>query len=120
MSGNWIQDCKKILDQIKELDDLKEQDRLDMVRTIRFTLFALQRSLSGWLEWINNPDIMSSFSLEELKEISKNLAKLTQPFIEYDCKITSSYQEDLTVRTPSPQSRSPKEERDKTKIFYVN
>ena len=27
MSGNWIQDCKKILDQIKELDDLKEQDR---------------------------------------------------------------------------------------------
>jgi hypothetical protein len=119
MSGRWIQDCKRILDQIKRLEDVKGQDRLDMVRTIRFTLYALQRSVSGWIEWINNPDVMARFSLEELKEISKNLAKLTQPFIEYDCEITSRAQRDFALRAPETRSESAKKPEDKKDIFYV-
>ncbi len=121
MSGHWVQDCKRILDQMKNLEDVAEQDRLDMVRTIRFILYGLQRSLSGWVEWVNNPDIMASFSLEELKEISKNLSKLTKSFIEYDCKITSNAQRDLTIREPEKPSESResiKKAKDKT-IFYV-
>ena len=100
MSGRWVQDCKMILDRMKKLEDDKEQDRLDIVRTIRFILYALQRSVAGWTEWVSNPDIMASFSLEELKEINRNLPKLTQPFIEYDCEITSHAQRDLTLTEP--------------------
>ncbi len=87
--------------------------RLDMVRTIRFTLYALQRSVSGWMEWINNPDIMAAFSLGELKEISKNLAKLAQPFVEYDCKITSNARKDLAIREPKKRGK------DKSGVFYI-
>jgi len=113
MSGRWVQDCKKILDQIKTLET-EGKDRLEMVGTIRFILYALQRSLSGWIEWINNPNIMVKFSREDLQEISKNLAELTQPFIEYDCKITSSTQEEITIR--DHEQREEPKPRD---IFYV-
>jgi len=116
---SWVQDCKRILDQIKKLEGIEGRDRLDMVRTIRFTLLALERSVSGWMEWINNPDVMASFSLEELKEISKNLSKLTQSFIEYDCEITSITQEDLTIGEPETQSESTEKPKDKTKVFYI-
>ena len=119
MSERWIQDCRRILDQIKKLKDIEGRDRLDMVRTIRFSLYALQRSVSGWIEWVNNPDIMASFSQDELKEINKNLAKLTQSFIEYDCEMTSRAQRDLTIRAPETQGESAQKQKDKTEMFYV-
>ena len=119
VSGSWVRECKRILGQIKKLEDMEGQDRLDIVRRIRFTIFALQRSLSGWIEWVDNPDVMASFSLEELKEISENLAGLTRSFIEYDCKITSKTQKDLEIEEPETLSRSTKKAKDKTQIFYV-
>lgn len=119
MSGRWVQDCKRILEQIKKLEDIKGQDRLDMVRRVRFILHALQRSVSGWIGWINNPDVMANFSLEELKEISENLAKLTQSFIEYDCEITSLAEKDLIIREPETPDKSTEKAKDRTDIFYV-
>jgi hypothetical protein len=108
-----------LLEQIKKLENLQGQDRLDLVRVIRFILLSLQRSVAGWNEWINNPDIMANFSLEELKEISTNLAKLTEPFIEYDCEITSKAQRDLAVREPKTPGELTKKAKDKSEIFYV-
>jgi len=119
VNNNWVQECKMLLEQMKKLENLEGQDRLDMVRTIRFTLMSLQRSVTGWNEWINNPDVMANFSLEELKEISQNLTKLTEPFIEYDCKITTQAQKDLTIIEPETHSESTKKARDKTDVFYV-
>jgi len=120
MSGGWVQGCKRILDQIKNIQDINGKDRLDMVKTISFILYALQRSVSGWIEWIENPEVMASFSLEELKEMNRNLANLTQPFIEYDCDITSRVQRDLTIREPKTPSESTKKAKEKTGIFYVS
>lgn len=120
MSGSWVKDCKRILDHMKELEDIREQDRLDMVRTISFILHALQRSVSGWMEWVSNPDVMATFSLEELEEVSKNLTKLTQPFIEYDCKVTSTAQRDLAKRDPETESESMKKREEREDIFYIN
>ncbi len=119
MAEHWVQECKRILEQIKKLKDIKGKDRLDMVRRIRFTIYALQRSILGWIEWVENPDVMASFSLEDLKEISNNLAKLTQPFIKYDCEITSRAKSDLKIREPETQRESTKKAKDKTQIFYV-
>ena len=54
MSEMWIQVSEKLLDQIKLLEEAKERDRLELVRSIRFILSALQRSLLGWMQWANN------------------------------------------------------------------
>jgi len=119
MKGKWAQDCERILRKIKSAK-VKGKDRLDMVRTISFTLFALQRSVTGWMEWVDNPDIMAKFSLEELKEINKNLAELVCAFVEYDAKITGQTEMELgkrenkiTKKPSTDNTQSPKD------VFYV-
>jgi hypothetical protein len=119
MSESWVQDCKALLDRIKKREDTKERDRLEVVASIRFILFALQRSVSGWADWVNNPDTMARFSLEELKEMSENLAKLTQSFIEYDCEITSHSQQGMAIREPEAPNEPSKKAKDKAQTFYV-
>jgi len=119
MTGKWAQDCERILKEIKSAK-VEGQDRLDMVRMIRFTLFALERSVTGWMEWANNPDVMAEFSLEELKEINKTLAELVCAFVEYDAKITGQTEmelrktEDKMIKKTS--TRKPQEKED---VFYV-
>ena len=109
-----------LLDQIRKLENLKGRDRLDMVRTIRFVLFTLQRSVAGWNEWVNNPDVMANFSLEELKEISENLAKLTEPFIEYDCEVTSRVEKNTMVKESGTLKEPLKKVRENTGAYYVS
>jgi len=121
MAGKWTQDCERILNEIKKSAKVEGQDRLDTVRTIRFTLFALQRSVTGWLDWANNPDVMAQFSLEELKEINKKLAELVCAFVEYDAKITGQAEIGLRKRdegaTEKPSVK--KKTQGKEDIFYV-
>ena len=88
MSSGWIQSCQKILERIKDLERTEGKDRLEYVRSIRFMLGALQRSILGWMQWINNPDIMTKFTEEELSEMNKKIAEFTRAFIEYDVEIT--------------------------------
>ena len=120
MAGKWAQDCERILDKIKKSAKVKGQDRLDMVRMIRFTLFALQRSVTGWMEWANNPDVMAKFSLEELKEINKTLSELVCAFVEYDAKITGQTEMELRKREDMTIGKaSTKKTQGKKDIFYV-
>jgi len=88
LSSGWIRSCEKILERIKDFEKMKEKDRLEYVRSIRFMLGALQRSLLGWMQWINNPDVMTRFTEEELREMSKKITEFTRAFIEYDLEIT--------------------------------
>jgi len=88
LSSRWIQSCQKILERIKDLEKTEGKDRLEHVRSIRFMLAALQRSLLGWMQWINNPDVMTRFTEEELSEMNKRIAEFTRAFIEYDLEIT--------------------------------
>ena len=119
MSGKWVQECEKIIDQIRKWADTKGQDRLDMVRIIRFTLFALQRSVTGWIEWANNHDVMAEFSLEELKEINKNLSELVCAFVEYDAKITGRAERKIEYAPGRPKRPSTQKPEEKKDVFYV-
>jgi len=119
MSGNWTQDCERILNEIKKSTKVEGKDRLDIVRMIRFTLFALQRSVTGWIQWADNPDVMAQFSLEELKEINKNLAELVCAFVEYDAKITGNTEMDLKKKEDKIQRELRKKPQEKKDIFYV-
>ena len=104
----------------KKSEDGKK-DRLDIVRAVRFSLFALQRSVAGWIEWVNNPDVMATFSLEELGDINKTLSELTRPFIEYDAKIAGHSQRSLTAPESNEDSEEGLIKRSETKkdVFYV-
>ena len=116
MEGRWVNDCQRILKEIKESEKLEGQDRLDMVRTIRFTILALQRSVTGWMQWADNPDIMAQFTLDELVEINRNLANLVSAFVDYDAKITGSQEEKIEKKIRKEAITSPQQGKD---MFYV-
>lgn len=116
MEGKWVNDCQRILDEIKKSAKVANQDRLDMVRTIRFTILALQRSVTGWMQWADNPDVMAQFSLDELVEIHKNLADLVCAFVDYDAKITGSQEKKVEKKIRKESIKHPQDEKD---IFYV-
>jgi hypothetical protein len=117
MEGRWVSDCQRILDEIKKSAKAEGHDRLDMVRTIRFTILALQRSVTGWMQWADNPDVMAQFSLDELKEINRNLSELVCAFVDYDAKITGS--QESKIETKIRKETRKKQRREEEDIFYV-
>lgn len=116
MERRWVNDCQRILNEIKKSEKVEGHDRLDMVRTIRFTILALQRSVTGWMQWADNPDIMAQFSLDELMEINKNLADLVCAFVDYDAKITGSQEKKIEKKIRKETIKKPQQAKD---IFYV-
>jgi len=116
VSEAWIRVSEKILAQLKRLEETKGKDRLELVRSLRFVLSVLQRSLLGWTQWVNNPDIMTLFTQEDLKKMTERLSELTQAFVEYDMKITSLGVK-RGLKTPKKVAKKKREER--TERFYV-
>jgi hypothetical protein len=88
LSEKWISASKKLLKELKRLEVTKKGDRLELVKSLRLTLYALQRSLMGWMELANNPDRLTRFTHEDLEEINKKLLKFSHSFIEYDLEAT--------------------------------
>ena len=62
---------------------------------------------------------MAGFSLEGLKEITVNLAQLTQTFIVYDSKVTLDTQKCLPKPEPETRSELTEKLKDKTDLFYI-
>jgi len=88
MEQNWIERSENTLKQLKELLQTPEQDRLELVRIMRFAFGALGQSLAGWMQWVNSPEIMSTFTRSELEEMTKTITGMVEQFLEYDIKIT--------------------------------
>ena len=116
MSEEWIRVSEKILNQLKRLKKTKGKDRLELVRSLRFELSVLQRSLIGWTQWVGNPDIMTIFSQEDLEKMTKTLAEFTRSFVEYDLKMTSLGAE-KGLKASKKLAKKQKEER--AERFYV-
>jgi len=116
LSERWIQVSEKILEQLKGLEDTKDKDRLELVRSLRFVLSVLQRSLIGWTQWINNPDIMTIFSQKDLETMTEKLSEFTSSFVKYDLEMTS-----LGVKKglKSPKKLTEKKKEERTERFYV-
>ncbi len=88
MNVSWTERSMKTLEQLRELKSAKEQDRLDYVKTMRFAFAAMGQSLAGWMQWVNSPEIMSTFNRDELEKMAETIMEMTEKFIEYDIKIT--------------------------------
>jgi hypothetical protein len=89
LSESWIKISKRLIDQLKNVEKIENKDRLELVRSLRFILNVLQRSMIGWSQWINNPDIMTIFSQNDLENMTKKLSEFTRSFMEYDIEITN-------------------------------
>lgn len=88
MSERWVKVSEKVLDQLKRMEGTKERDRLELVRSMSFVLRALEMSVVGWMQWVNNPDIMTKFTQKDLEKMNKRLSKFTHDFIKYDVEAT--------------------------------
>jgi len=119
LSKGWVQVCEEILEQIKKFSEKKEQDRLDLVQSMRFSLYALHRSILGWMNWVNNPDIMSSFKQEELDEMNSRLSKFVEGFIEYDVEITEKGADKNLAAQKARQEAEERARRGPNGIFYI-
>ena len=84
LSEGWIHVSERILEQLKHLENTEDKDRLELVKSIRFVLNMLHRSLIGWTQWVNNPDIMTIFSQKDLKTMTETLSEFTRSFVKYD------------------------------------
>ena len=115
MSEKWIKISERILEQIKVVETTEGKDRLELVRSLRFMLKVLQRSLIGWTQWVNNPDIISIFSQKDLENMTEKLSEFTRSFIKYDMEIT-----DLGVKKGLKTSKkTTKKNEERTERFYV-
>jgi hypothetical protein len=116
LSEGWVQTSETLLEQIRESSAEKDKDRLDLVQSMMFSLHALHRSLQGWIDWVNNPDIVSAFNKEELDEMTKKITEFTEAFIKYDVEVTQrGAQKSLRTKKPA----QPAERRSLEDIFYV-
>ena len=88
MNVSWIERSQKTLNMLRELREKRDQDRLDLVRTMRYSFGALSQSLGGWMQWVNSPEVMSQFTQEELQEMSDTILDMVTKFVEYDRDIT--------------------------------
>ena len=115
MSERWIKVSERILDQLKVLENTEDKDRLELVRSLRFVLNVLQRSLIGWTQWVNNPDVMTIFSQKDLENMTKTLSEFTRSFIKYDLEMTG-----LGVKKGLKTSKkATKKKEERTEPFYV-
>ncbi len=90
MHQNWVQRSENTLKHLKGLMENTDQDRLELVRVMRFSFGALGQSLAGWMQWVNSPEIMSSFSKEELEEMTRKITSMVEQFVTYDIEITGT------------------------------
>lgn len=88
LNQDWMQRSEKTLKRLRQLTEASDQDRLDLVRAMRFAFGSLGQSLAGWMQWINSPEIMSNFNRDELQEMVKTISGMVEGFIDYDVKIT--------------------------------
>ncbi len=115
LSEGWVQVSERILEQIKRLEETEDKDRLELVRSLSFILHVLQRSLLGWMQWVNTPDIMTKFSQKDLEQINKKLSEFTRSFVEYDLEATRLG----SKRGLKTRKRVKKKKEERPEIFYV-
>jgi hypothetical protein len=116
LSERWIQVSERIIEQLHRLEDVKNKDRLELVRSLRFLLGVMQRSLFGWRQWVINPDIMSVFSQKDLEDMTKKIAEFTRSFVKYDLEMTNLGVK-KGLKTPKKVLKKPQEEG--IERFYV-
>ena len=88
MDEQWIKECYELLQEIRESTKVENADRLQLVTTMHRALMAVNHSVLGWFQYVNNPDIMSMFNVDELTEITETLNNFAEAFVSHDIEVT--------------------------------
>lgn len=106
MNSTWIDRSEKTTEQLRMLKEKRDMDRLDLLKSMRFSFGALSQSLGGWMQWVNSPEVMSQFNRDELQEMSDRIIDMVTGFIEYDLDVTDrGMQKGLGKQRDEDQSR---------------
>ncbi|MCJ7632074.1 hypothetical protein MUP77_06725 [Candidatus Bathyarchaeota archaeon] len=62
MAERWVAKSQELFKTLTELASKKEEDRLEKVSTMIFSLNSIDKSLHGWRSWIQNLSFMSKFT----------------------------------------------------------
>ena len=119
MSEGWVDTCEKILGQMEKFSQKKDKDRLALVQSMRFSLYALHRSILGWLNWVNNPDIMASFKQEELDGMNKMLTNFVEDFLKYDVQVTEKGAGKTAAARKARRETEERARRSPEDLFYI-
>jgi hypothetical protein len=106
----WISQSREILKVLERLASEKGEDRLELVNDMIFALNSIDRGVHGWRTWIQNLQLMSKFSGDELKEMKEGLIKEAREFIEYDVQVSEKHKEKIpgivVARKPRERNRT--------------
>ena len=92
MMERWIDESRELLKAL-EVASKKGEDRLELVNSMVFALIAINRSIGGWMSWMQSLDFMSRFSEDELKEMKQGFIKEARGFIQYNTEVSIKYKD---------------------------
>jgi len=95
LAENWFSQSQELLKALEEAASRKEEDRLELFSAMVFALNAIERSLLGWRGWMQNLQLMSKFSEDELREMKRELIKEAQGFIKYDVEVSIKHKDKI-------------------------
>jgi hypothetical protein len=98
VSEPWLQQSKNILNTLEKFATSEENDRLEIINAMLFTLNALDaldRSLQGWRRWVQNLAFMSRFTQDELQEIERGLIEKVRAFVQFDMEVTQQHEQKI-------------------------
>lgn len=73
---------------LKFIDDINPQDRLDYIFGIEVIVNSLMMSLQGWVKWLNFKN-MRTFKMEDIKDIYEIMKELGKVWLQMDINITN-------------------------------
>ena len=79
---------------MKLIDDVaskRPRDRLDLLNLMNLSLYAMARSLLGWYQRLEDPEALSVFNDEELRELAHRISNMAREFVKYDIKTSRRY-----------------------------
>jgi len=98
MNKAYIENLKKTLEFIDELETKPDKDRLRYANMISQLIGVLIGSIKGWQSWLNFATMDNLLSFKELEEIVPKMKKLVKEWIEIDISITESKTKDVETK----------------------
>ena len=88
--ATWKAELKR---GIKDINEAKINDRLDVSYELLHLYFLLGKSVNGWLGWLQNPAVIKEFNQDQLTEYFEKARKNVVDLLELDYKATDKYDE---------------------------
>jgi len=80
---------------VKQLDEIRKSDRLELILATRAAFQHMIRTLKAFDNWLQDPLIVSHMPKEMLEEVWITAVKILSELLDLDIKHTSSFMEHL-------------------------